>query len=186
MVKDLLAATRYAEALFEIARSLHEDEAIEAELESLSEALRQSPGILKFLESPRLGFDAKREFLVRIYQERSHPIYEVLLNFFMLLFKKDRFHLIHEISKEFRRIADEAQGQGVAVLKIAAPIDAASEARLVSRLEKIAGHKIEVKKEIDPSLVGGVFVRVKNKVMDGSVKNRIHILKKELLKRKIF
>lgn len=180
-MKDILAAARYAEALFQIARLLHQDEEIEAELEAFSEALKKSPELQKSLGNPQLGLSQKRKFLQRIYQERRHEIYGVLLNFFALLFQKNRFHLIHEIAVQFKRIADEAQGQAVAELNSAAPLSAKAEAALVSRLEKIAGYRIEVKKTVDPSLVGGVRVRVKNKVIDGSIQHRIGQLKKELL-----
>lgn len=181
-MKDLLAADRYAAALFEIARFTHKDEEIEAELEAFSSALKRSPEIEKFLSNPQLNIEQKRNLLARIYQERNHEIYEVLLNFFMILFEKSRFNLIHEIAVSFKRIADEAQGQGVADIKTAFPLDAQSEATLISRMETIAGYKIAVKKEIDPTLIGGVVIRLKNKVFDGSVKHKIELLTKEMTK----
>ena len=181
-MKDLLVAERYAQALFEISRLTHEDAEIEAELESFSAALKKKPEIEKFLLNPHLKLEQKRDFLSRIFQSREHPFYETLLNFFTILFQKNRFHLIHEIAVGFRRIADEAQGQGVAEIKSACALDPRLEAKIVSRLEKIAGYRITVKKELDPKLIGGVSVKVKNKVMDGSVKHKIDSMKKELLK----
>ena len=182
MVKDLLAATRYAQALFEIARSLHKADEIEAELESFSKALKQSPELLKLFTNPSFDLDKKKKFLQKIYQERQHEIYEVLLNFFTVLFEKGRFYLIHAIAAEFKRIADEAQGQATATLGSAVPLDRLQEAEIVSRLEDLAGYKIEVKKEINAALIGGVVVRMKNKIFDGSIKSRIDSLKKELTK----
>ncbi len=182
MQRDLVAATRYAQALFEIARGLHQDAEIEEELESLSQALKQSPQMEKFLNRPHIHRDEKRKLLQKIYQERRHEIYETLLDFFTLLFEKGRFGLIHEIAVSFKRIADEAQGQGIAELRSAVTLDAATEARIVSNLEKLAGYKITVKKEVDPTLIGGVVIRVKNKIIDGSIKHRIEVLKKELTK----
>jgi F-type H+-transporting ATPase subunit delta len=99
----------------------------------------------------------------------------------MVLFEKQRFYLIHEIASNFTRIADEAQGQGTAEIKTAVPLDAPSEAALVSRLEAMTGYKIEVKKEIDPTLIGGVVVKLKNKILDGSIRNQLSLLTKELL-----
>ena len=85
-MKDLLAANRYAQALFDIARGLHKDEEIEAELESFSDALTRDPKIEKFLNSPHLDLNQKKKFLGKIYQKRIHQIYEELLNFFIILF----------------------------------------------------------------------------------------------------
>lgn len=182
MVKDLLVADRYATALFEIARVLHKDEEIEAELESLSRALQDDPALEKSFANPSLKAEEKRKFLQKIYQERKEPFYETLLDFFSLLFEKDRFNMIHAIAVSFKRIADEAQGQGVAEIRSAVPLSQVSEAAIVSRLEKIAGYKIVVKKEVDPSLVGGVVVKVKNKIIDGSVRYKIDMMKSELMK----
>ena len=179
-MKDVLAASRYAQALFEISRLIHQDEEMEAELESFSAALKETPPLEAFFKNPRLGVEDKRKFFMKIYQKRNHEIYETLLNFFMVLFEKQRFYLIHEIAVSFKKIADEARGQGVAEIKTAVPLDPQSEAAIVSRLEKMAGYKITVNKEINPSLIGGVVIKLRNKILDGSIKNRIHLLTKEL------
>lgn len=181
-MKDLLAAERYARALFDIARLTHADMEFEEELGSLSEALEASPEIQKFLENPNLKVEVKRSFLEKIYQERKQPIYEDLLNFLTLLLEKNRFDLIHEITENFKRIADEAQGEGTAEITSAVALNEKTEKLIVSRLEKMAGYKINVKKEVDPALIGGVVVKIKNKIWDGSVKGRIQKLRKQLLK----
>lgn len=180
MVKDLLVAERYARALFEIARTLHRDEEIEAELENLSTALKKEPSLERFFGNPSLKIGEKRKFLRKLYQDRREEYYETLLDFFTILFEKDRFALIHEISKIFKRIADEAQGQGTAEIWSAVPLKSVHEAALVRQLERITGSKITVKKEVDPRLVGGVAVKIKNRIIDGSVKFKIDRLKKEL------
>lgn len=181
-MKDILAASRYAQALFDIVRMTHQDEETEAELDSFSDALKKSPEIEKFLNNPKLRTDEKRKFLLKLYQERKRDVYEIILNFYTILFEKNRFHLIHEITANFKRIADEAQGQGVAEIKSAVPLTAETESQIVSRLEKMAGYKIKVKKEVDPRLIGGVVLRVRNQVIDGSIKNKLDALKKELTK----
>ena len=182
MIKDLLAAQRYAQALFEIARTLHRDEEIEAELDALSAGLKKSPEIEKFFANPSLKNEEKRVFLQRIYQERRQDYYELVLNFFTVLFEKNRFYLIHEIAVQFKRIADEAQGQGVAEIHSAVSLKPEAQNRIVQRLEKLAGYKITVKNLVDPALVGGVMVRIKNKVIDDTVKNKIFQIRKELTK----
>lgn len=181
MIKDHLAAERYARALFEIARVLHRDEEIEAELENISSALKADPEIERQLANPVLKTEDKRKFLQKLYQERRQDFYETLLDFYTVLFEKNRFPLIHEIAISFKRIADEAQGQGVAQIRSAVALKPDQEARIVNRLEAMAGYKITVTKEVDPALVGGVVVRIKNKIIDGSVKFQIDSMKKELV-----
>jgi F-type H+-transporting ATPase subunit delta len=182
VVKDLLAARRYALALFEIARETHQDETLEAELESLSAAMKADPSIERFLSNPGLELEDKKKFLGRLYQERNHEIYEILLNFFLVLFEKGRFYLIHDISTEFKRIADEAQGQGTAEIRSASALKPEAQRAIVSRLEAIAGYKITVKSIVDPALIGGVMVKVRNKIIDDTVANKIFTMKKALTK----
>ena len=180
MVKDYLAAGRYAQALYEIARHLHRDDQFQEELESFSKALKSDPGLEKIFENPSLKIEDKRKFLQKIYQERRQDFYETLLDFYTVLLEKNRFFLIHEITASFKRIADEAKGQGTAEIRSAVPLESGQESRIVERLEQIAGYKITVKKEVDPSLIGGVVVKIKNRIIDGSVKNSINLLKKQL------
>lgn len=181
-MKDLLAAGRYAAALYELASAMQKTGEIEAELEVFSQVLKGSAELEKFFANPQLSAAQKRQLLTRIYQGKQHEIYGTLLNFFTVLFEKHRFHLIHEIVASFRRIADEAEGQGVIEIRTAVPLDATAEAAIVSRLEKIAGHRVTAKKQVDPALIGGVVVRLKNKIWDGSVKHQIDLLYKELTK----
>ena len=181
MVKDLLVAERYARALYEIARTLHCDDKIQDELEAISKALLNDPELERFFDNPYLKTDEKRKFLLKLYQERREDYYETLLDFYTVLFEKNRFALIHEINKSFKRISDEAKGQGVAEIHSAVPLSAGQETSIVNRLQEIAGYKIMIKKEVDPSLVGGVVVKIKNKILDGSVKFKIESLKKELM-----
>ncbi len=181
-MKDLLAANRYAQALFEVARTIHKDVEMEEELSSFSKALRSSPDLEKFLRSPYFKNEEKRKLLQKIYQKKTEGVQDILLNFFTILLEKNRFNLIHEIGESFKRIADTERGIGVAEIKTAVPLGPAAEQAIISRLEKIAGYKILVKKEVNPAIIGGVYVKIRNKVLDGTVKHKLEILKKELTK----
>ena len=180
-MKDILAANRYAEALLETVRAIGKDEEMEAELESLSTSLKDAPEIEKFLHHPQIDIEQKNQWFKKVYSEQDKTVSDILLKFITVLFKKNRFDLIHEISSAFKRMADEAQGQATAWIKTSIPLEIRSEQAIVSKLEKIAGYKIRVRKELDPSLIGGVVVKIRNKILDGSVKNRIHNLKRALI-----
>ena len=182
MNKDLLVAQRYARALFELACETKKDELFEAELESLSAALKASPEIEKFLANPSIRTDEKGRFLEKLYQQPGKASEKVLLDFFKLLFKKHRFYLIHDIADSFKRIADVSQGQAVAELHSASMLKPEAARLIVERLERKAGVKITAKNLVDPSLIGGVVVKMNNKVIDGSVSNSLRQIKKALTK----
>ena len=193
MIKDLSAARRYAQALFDIARDLHRDDDVGSELDSLSAALIRMPEIEKFMENPSLKTEEKRRFFQRLYQkspskadlpkaggETSVP--ELLLNFFTVLFEKNRFYLLHDIALEFKKIADQAKGQGTAEIHSAVTLKPEAQHQITQRLESLAGYKISVKNVVDSSLIGGVVVKIRNKVIDDSVTHKIQMIRKELMK----
>jgi F-type H+-transporting ATPase subunit delta len=180
MTKDLLAAHRYAEALFELAHDEKQDEAVEAALESLSEALKDSPATERFLGNPALKPDQKRRIVEKLFPEGKAR--GLLVRFLLLLFAKNRFYLIHDVAAHFRRVADEAQGQGVAEIRSAAPLKDEHRAAIVSRIEAIARKKMVVRSCVDASLLGGVVVRIGSRLIDDSAANKINLIRKELTK----
>lgn len=180
---DRSAAARYAKALFELSREQKIDAEIEAALEELSRGLHASPGTEKLLMDPRLGLVEKRKMFTRAFSGASSAAGGLLLNFISVLFEKNRFGLIHDIAVSFKTISDEAQGESVAVVKTAAALDAASEQKLLAALEKRTGTKVVLKKEVDPSILGGVEVRIGNRVIDGTVRGGISRMKEQLLRR---
>ncbi len=179
-MKDLLAAERYARALFEIALKAGQDARIEEALVSFSAALKNAPDAWRFLNNPHVPLADKRRFLERLYAADD----KTLLDFLSVLLEKNRFSVIHDIAVSFKKISDTSQGEGLVEIRTATPLSARSEESLLSRLEKIAGLKLSVKKTVDPALIGGVSVKINNKILDGSVKSRIENLKRELVKKR--
>jgi F-type H+-transporting ATPase subunit delta len=179
-VKDLVAANRYARALFEVAWAARVDQAVEDELQSFKTALKGSKETESFFTHPKVSFADKQRLLKRLYP--SGEAGKILVGFFSLLLKKGRFTLYAEVADAYKRISDAAQGEGTLEIESAAPLDSEAERLLVAKIEKLSNTKLEVQKRIDPSLIGGVRVRLANRLWDGTVKGQIERLKKELTK----
>lgn len=177
-MNGLVIAGRYAAALFEIVQPLGEDGTVEAELLSFSAALKSSRDLEKFFLNPQFSIEEKSQTLRNLYRKNFGKAQDALALFFELLLKKHRFHLVHDIAVIFKKIADDSQKQATLVIQSAVPLSAAAEREIVSRAEKISGAKVEVKKEIVPSIIGGVVVRFRNKVLDGSVRNKLQLFKR--------
>lgn len=182
MTKDLLAAQRYAQALFELSHEQGEDEYVEAQLEALSASFKAEPGTERFLLNPALGKAEKRRIVQRLFAGSRPKADELLVKFLLLLFGKNRFYLIHDVAASFRSIADLSQGQGIVEIRSAAPLDEGRRSAIVSRMEKITGKKMVVRSQVDAAILGGVVVKVGNKVIDDSVRTKISDFRKELTK----
>ncbi len=182
-MKDVIAAGRYARALFEMARASGKDQDVEDALETFSKALLTAPDVEKVFRNPELRTETKIEWIGKVYPSKSREaeVDTLLRKFYSLLIKKGRFDLIHEIAREYKTISDKAQGESTAFIQSAVPLSAEKIAAIVSRLERFTGDKIVQKHEVRPELIGGVLVRIGNRVFDGSVKHKIDRLKKELI-----
>jgi F-type H+-transporting ATPase subunit delta len=181
-MQNLQAAERYARALLEIACAAREDAEIEEALMSLSSALLASPELEKFLSNPNVTAAERSRIVAKLFKDKKGGV--TLTSFVETLFRHGRFNILHDVATVYKRISDEAQGQATVTIESAVPLSAEDERRIVANVEKIGGFKAEVLKEVDPSLIGGVVVRFNNKVLDGSVKNRIALIKKELTQRR--
>ena len=179
-MKDMLAAERYAQALFELVKATGDDADVEAQLVAFAAALKKDANLEEFFLNPSYSVEQKRQTIEKLY-----PKNETLVRFFTVLLERNRFILIHEVAGCFKKIADRFQNEGTVQIQTAVPLSGASETAIVSKIQKLAGFKVTVKKEVDPKLIGGVVVRFYNKVLDGSVKNKIDNLRKELTKIKV-
>lgn len=177
----MIAANRYAKALFEMARSLNKDQEIEDALEVFSKALTTAPHLEKTFCNPELRIETKIEWIGKVYHGKTGDTDALLRKFYSLLIQKGRFGLIHDIAREYKMISDRAQGESMALIQSAAPLTSEKISAIVSRLERFTGDKIIQTHEVRPELIGGVVVRIGNRVFDGSVKNKIDRLKKELM-----
>ncbi|MEI8345091.1 MAG: ATP synthase F1 subunit delta [Candidatus Omnitrophota bacterium] len=179
-MKDLVAAERYARALFELAAGQHQDHEFEAALVSLSAALDGAPEAQKRLLNPSVLPSQKREMLERIFHRREDIVEQVLLKFFCILLEKNRFDLVHEIARIFKKIADAAQKEGVLEIRSACELDPKAEQAILRRAEGLAGYTLRVEKQIDPEIVGGVILKIDHKIYDGSVLGKIRDLARQL------
>ena len=188
-MKDLQIVLRYTTALFELAREARCEREIENELLAFSDALKSSADLWNFFESPRFSLQEKKKALEKIFSkqdavsatEASAGRHETLAKFFSLLLQKNRFGLLHEIALAFKNMEDDEGHEGVVEIRTVAPLDGEHEKTILRHLEKIMGYRLSAEKKLDPALLGGVYVKFKNRILDGSVRNQLNVIKKKLV-----
>lgn len=161
-------ARRYANALFNIAQRENTVDAVSADLNVMAGILDQSPQILEALAVPRVPVERKKAALQAIVgSQMAQPVTKRFLN---LVLDHSREASLPETAQAFALLADEARGAVNADVRSASPLDEGQTARLKVRLDKLTGKDTRLTLAIDPSLVGGLIVRIGDTVMDGSVK----------------
>ena len=104
-----------------------------------------------------------------------------VLNLIKLMIRRGRIHELPRLAAEFRRLDNARQGITIATAVSAAPLTKEEIEALTRRMEQFTGGRIELAVQVDPSLLGGVVVRVGDRLIDGSVRGRLERLRNQLV-----
>ena len=178
-MRDIRVATRYAGALLE---SAHELGVVDSVAESYAAVLaivkdRRDLGI--FIESPQVATQEKKDLLRNVFGEHVEP---VLLHFFYLLLDKNRIENTGDIGEVFARLVEAERGVIRAQVVTAIDLPADLEEKLGARLNEITGKTVIMEKCVDHAVIGGVKVTLGDKVLDGTVRTNLDLLRKTLEK----
>jgi F-type H+-transporting ATPase subunit delta len=176
------SARRYAEAAFQIAER---DGRVEEWLEQLDRAAAvvSDADSLRRLENPRVPFDVRHTALVSAMGSDGGDVLPQVRNLLALILRRRRVELLIAVAREFRTLYNRRAGIVEATATSATELDEQEEAALRQRLERLAGGKVELTLKTDPSLLGGVQVRLGDQLIDGSVRGRLERLRGELAAR---
>lgn len=168
-------AKRYAEALFDVANSQGQTDAVEQEFASVVEVLNAHPALNNLLQSPSLSVEVKKKQITDLFGGRVSAI---VLNFLKLLFDRRRQDSIVGIYDEFVRLVDKALGRVKASVESATPL---TEEELQTLTEKLGTTgKVKLTTKVNPSLIGGIKVRLGDRVFDYSVATRLERFRQTL------
>lgn len=175
MVLTRSTARRYAEAAFEIAER---DASIQAWLGmfDLADERLRDPAVMRLLSNPAVPSGDRVEALERILGDEVQGAPRNLL---ALMVRRGRFELLPAVGREFRGLYRRREGIVDAVVTTATELDESALRALRQRLEAVTGRRIELRAAIDPTLLGGVQVRLGDQLIDGSVRGRLERLRDE-------
>jgi len=170
-----LAAKRYAEAAYQLARERGTVEAWSTALDLMVAAFAD-PQMAAAMDSARLPAAAKLGLVERALE----GIDPFALNLASLLVAKGRTALIPQIAEAFQERVDEELGVAHALAMTVVPLSDAEKEAISAKLEEITGKRIVLETQVDESIVGGLVVRIGDRLIDGSTKSQLLALKKQL------
>lgn len=169
---------RYALALYEVAEKKGKVEEYLQEGREIIELIKNNQEISKILKHPQISTSKKKKIFIEIFKGK---INEELLIFILLLIEKDRILYMEEKFREMEKIHLEKQNILVANVKTVIPLNENQRKKLIKKLEKKYNKTIILKEKIDKALIAGVYVRVGDDVIDGSIKSKFEEIKKAVL-----
>jgi F-type H+-transporting ATPase subunit delta len=168
----------YARALFEVGKEHDVLDRVHDELGEFAEALSEDRTLQVFLFSPYFSSEEKRDGVTKIVSDAD----EHFVNFLELLAERHRMPALFRIKREFDSMwADENKLLPVTVTS-AIELDEGLADDIGKRIEDQTGRTVELSSNIDPEVLGGLKVQVGNMVLDGTVRNRLERLRKQVAK----
>jgi F-type H+-transporting ATPase subunit delta len=172
-----VVARNYAEALLALARKAGDVPGWGRMMQEVADAMANDAQLRAFLESPRVPADRKNAALGRAFQDR-YP--RLLVRFLQTMITKGRQRQIGAVAREYAALVDEAEGRVHAQVTLAQAPSDADRAAIAATLSQRLGKQVVPHVSVRPEILGGVIVRVGDRVMDGSVRRRLGRLRHQL------
>jgi F-type H+-transporting ATPase subunit delta len=166
---------RYADAAFEVAVRDGTVDVWRAELQAAAATLG-SGELEDVLGNPATPLDQRAAAAERIFAGLSRPVRNLIL----LLLRRGRIEQLPRVAAEFARLDDKRMGLIHATATTAAPLGPEERQAITARLEELTGGTVALETAVDPGILGGVVVRVGDRLIDGSVRGRLERLRNQL------
>jgi F-type H+-transporting ATPase subunit delta len=171
---------RYALALYEVAENKGKVDEYLQFVEEVANLLSTNEELKQLFKHPQLSTSKKKELFKSIFEDK---VEEELLTFLQLLIEKDRIFQLSEILDQMKKIYLEKHETVVAQVKTVVPLNEEEKAKLVDKLQKKYSKTVLLNEEIDKTILGGVYLRIGNDIIDGTIKSKFQEIRSLTLKR---
>jgi F-type H+-transporting ATPase subunit delta len=168
-------AERYASALYDLADEQGALDAAAADLNALKAMLEQSADFARFIKSPVLSRDEQSKGIAAIAS--SAQLSALMQKFLGLVARNRRLFALPEMIRAYLAILAARRGQETAEVTSAVPLTDAQLKSLSASLKTPSGRAVAVTTKIDPSILGGLIVRVGSRMVDSSLRSKLQRLK---------
>jgi F-type H+-transporting ATPase subunit delta len=165
---------RYATALFKLARDENQLDAVSESLAGVKQALGESDDLKRLVASPLVSRDEARKAIDAV--AASMGLDPLTRNFLGVLAANRRLGVLPAIIRDFTTLAASHRGETSAQVVSAHPLDANQMATLQTRLKSMVGSEVAVDASVDPSILGGLIVRLGSRQIDGSIRTKLNAL----------
>ncbi len=170
------AAIRYAKAILDTAHDKGVATEVNDDMSGIAATIAESAELNDFLLSPTTTSEMKQNALLEIFAGSNG----VTQSLFRLLFENKRFEILGGIASEYNRMFEEMNGVESAFVTTAIPMDAALEAKVMSKILEFSNKKVVIENIVDPAIIGGFVLRIGDKQYNASIADKLLSLKREM------
>lgn len=172
-----IVAKRYAVALFRLAKEHELLDQMENELRVVKDIFENNKDLKVVLSSPKFSNDQKKELI----KQSFGSVHTYVLNTLMILIDRHREGMIGEVAEEFIQLANDDRGIADADVYTVRPLtDAEKEALSSVFAAKVGKKTLRINNIVDSDILGGVKVRIGNRIFDGTLSGKLNRLKRQL------
>ena len=170
-------ATRYATALLNSAIKHGIVDDVHEEVMALRKVLEENGNFFNFLVSPQIRTENKLALIDATFKGKASDLF---VRFLHLLVEKKRIPYIKEIADEYHQFYEKHRGILEARVTTAIPLDETMKRKVIDKLKAETQKDIRVESVVDPSIIGGMIIKLEDKIIDGSIRFRLQKLRREL------
>ena len=169
----------YARALFEAAEDAGKLDEVREQVGAFAGALDETRELSVFFFSPYFSTEEKKEGLGKVLDGAD----DIVRNFLELLIEKHRVPAIHRIRREYDALWQEANKLLPVEVTSAIELDEDTVKQIGDQIGERTGRKVQLESKVDPNILGGIVVRVGDRILDASIANRLESLRKQVARR---
>ena len=166
---------RYATALFELARDEKSIDAVKADLDRFESLLNDSADLKRLVRSPVFSADAQSRALSAVLDKAG--ISGVSANFLKVLTANRRLFAVTDVIRAFRALVAKFKGEASAEVTVAEALSDKNLDALKSALKSVTGKDVTLNVKVDPSIIGGLVVKLGSRMVDSSLRTKLNSIK---------
>jgi len=168
----------YAQSLLELAEEKGQTDAIGADLSSVAQAIKASPALGIFIVDPSVSSDKRAKLIKHAFDGKISPL---LVNFLGVLNAKGRLSILSDVADSFQYLVDELRGKVEVDVTVAHSLTPEQLTKVQQKVSSALGKNAVVNQTVDESIIGGLMLRVEDKLIDASVKYQLEAMKQQFL-----
>jgi F-type H+-transporting ATPase subunit delta len=171
-------AARYAAALFDLAVEQNSVSEVEQDLAKFQQLCDMSPDLVRLVRSPVIATDDQVRALGTVLTKAG--VGKLTQNFFALVARNRRLFGVLDMARAFRALAAKSRGEVTAHVASAQALTDAQAQALKEVLKQTVGKDVTLETKVDPSLIGGLMVKLGSRMVDSTLKTKLSNLRLSL------
>jgi F-type H+-transporting ATPase subunit delta len=168
-------AGRYATALFELARDQKSIDSVRADVDKFASLLADNPDLTRLVRSPVFTAQEQGKALDAVLAKAG--ITGIAANFLRVLTANRRLFAVNDVIRAFRVLVAKFRGEATADVTVAEPLNDKNLDALKASLKSVTGKDVDLNVNVDPSIIGGLVVKLGSRMVDSSLRTKLNSIK---------